>query len=228
METGMETREAKAHPRRFRTVAVVVALVVALAGAAAVAGWAALSRTGSGSGSAAPSPSPSPLTKLDLSGLPVTRGPFCDRLGQDAVRAALGGPVTRTAHYGNGDRVELAPGVSDVAHEYGCTFQAASGTRARAWVFAAPVTVAEATALARAARADPNCQEPAAPRFGTPSVATACVSGSPSSTSVTLSGLFGGSWLSCALEQRDTGGIEMVRRTERWCVDVATSMGSKT
>lgn len=86
-----------------------------------------------------PVASPTPLTQLDLRGLSIAREPFCEKLETLKVQAALGGRVTATDHYGNGDTVEFVPGVRDVSHEFGCTFSGAPGAQARAWVFAEPV-----------------------------------------------------------------------------------------
>ncbi len=98
--------------------------------------------TGAEGSSPSPSSTPSPSSSVDLSDLPIERGAFCDQLDQRNVEDALGGPVSDTSHYDSGDRVALAPGVTDVSHEYDCTFEAADGTEARVWVFAEPVTPA--------------------------------------------------------------------------------------
>ncbi len=59
--------------------------------------------------------------------------------------------MSGTAHYDSGDRVPLATGLTDVSHEFDCTFDAADGTQARAWVFAEPVTAAVGRSIVREA-----------------------------------------------------------------------------
>ena len=94
----------------------------------------------------------------------------------------------------------LAPGVTDVSHEFNCTFDASTGAQARVWVFAEPVTTAVGRSIVQEARREPGCAvRPDAPTFGTPSVGTLCRTGSPASRAVTLRGLFGDAWLSCRL-----------------------------
>jgi hypothetical protein len=49
---------------------------------------------------------------------------------------------------------------------------------------------------------------------------------------VRLSGLFGDAWLSCELTTPTAAAAgdpvrESVRRAQRWCVDVATSVGAR-
>lgn len=175
------------------------------------------------------SPSPTPLSEVDVSDRRIPRSTFCAALEQDDIVAALGGPVTRTAHYESGDRVTLAPGLTDVAHEYNCGYSAAGGATARAWVFAAPVARTTALRLVRGATGQTGCRLVAnGPRFGAPSTASVCRTGKEPATVVTLRGLFGSSWLSCELTvPRASDEAGPVRRAERWCVQVATSMGSR-
>ena len=174
-------------------------------------------------------PSPTPLSEVDVSDRRIPRSTFCASLKQDDIVAALGGPVTRTAHYESGDRVTLAPGLTDVAHEYNCGYSAATGATARAWVFAAPVNMTTAQRLLREAPGQNGCIVVAdGPRFGTPSAASVCRTGKEPATVVTLRGLFGSSWLTCELTvPRAADEAGPVRRAERWCVQVATSMGSR-
>jgi hypothetical protein len=209
-----------------RTAVLVVALVVT--GALVYAG---VRDRGGRQAAAEPTPTATatPLASLDLSALPIPRGSFCAVLEQDDVEAALGGPVSRTAHYDSGDRARLAAGVTDIAHEYNCGYVSASGTQARAWVFAEPVTTEVALGLAREAAGREGCAPVAdGPRFGTPSVGTRCRTGRPVASVVTLSGLFGDTWLSCQLSTpRASGAAGTVRRAEQWCVRVATSLSAR-
>jgi hypothetical protein len=175
------------------------------------------------------SPPTTPLSQLDLSDLPIDRQPFCERLDQGDVEAALGGPVSSTYHYGNGDRKRIAPGVTDVSHEYNCTFTAADGTEARVWVFAEPVTRRVAASIARDSDREGGCTKVAsAPTYGTPTSTTLCRQRAPDRTAVTLRGLFGDAWMSCelAVPGRAPAG-ETQRRGEQWCLRVATTLGAR-
>jgi hypothetical protein len=186
---------------------------------------------------ATPSPTPTatstPLAGLDLSGLPIERAPFCDAIDPDDVVTALGGPVSRTSNYDSGDRATLATGLTDVAHEYNCGYSAATGTQARAWVFAAPVTEGTARSLARELTGGTGCRPVlGGPQFGTPSAATRCQTSSPKGVVVTLRGLFGDAWLSCQLSTpasgvAATGASVTERRAEQWCVRLATTLGAR-
>jgi hypothetical protein len=148
-----------------------------------------------------PTPSPTPLERIDLSGLAVHRGPFCDLLDPRHVETVLGGPVVTSDSYRSGDETELAPGVTDVAHEFGCRFTGRHGSQARVWIFAAPVTEADAHDLVAQARTQPPA------------------------TVVTVVGLFGDAWLSCQLSAPPAEpGRRAVPRAERWCVQVATRL----
>ena len=203
---------------------VILALVLLTAGV----GYAVVRDPGTGEAGTTPTAAPTPLSEVDVSDRRVPRGPFCAALEQDAIEAALGGPVTRTEHYDSGDRARLASGLTDIAHEYNCGYSAATGTQARAWVFAAPVTRTAALALAREAVGTGCRQLSDAPGFGSPSAASVCRVGTGSATAVTLRGLFGSSWLSCQLSaRRGAGTADLVRRAERWCVQVATTVGSR-
>ena len=67
----------------------------------------------------------------------------------------------RTA-YRNGQSAELAPGLEDVAHEYGCRIEGAGAAReVRAWLFAPPVTRSRATDLVDEAAGRASCSRPA-------------------------------------------------------------------
>jgi hypothetical protein len=206
-----------------------VVLVLALLVAAGVV-YAGLRDSGPGGARAAPTPAatPTPLADLDLSDLPVPRRSFCAALEQDAIETALRGPVTRTEHYDSGDRALLATGLTDIAHEYNCGYASATGARARAWVFAEPVGTPVARNLVRDAAGVPGCAPVSdGPRFGAPSVGTVCRTAQPVTTAVTLRGLFGDAWLSCQLTTPGTAGASAtVRRAERWCARVASTVGA--
>jgi hypothetical protein len=219
------SESTSADRRRRRRVGVLVVLALALLVAVGV-GYAVVRDPAPGEPGTTPTPAPTPLSDLDVSDRRVPRDPFCAALEQDAIEAALGGPVTRTEHYDSGDRARLATGLTDIAHEYNCGYSAATGAQARAWVFAAPVTRTAALALAREPAGTGCRQLSDAPGFGSPSAATVCRVGA--ATAVTLRGLFGSSWLSCQLSARSAAGTpDLVRRAERWCVQVATTVGSR-
>lgn len=186
-------------------------------------------RPGGTAPAARPSPSPTPVRDVDLTGLPIPRGPVCPLLDKKAIAQALGAKVVRTSQYGNGDRAELVPGVRDVAHEYSCSFYAADGGLARIWVFAAPVDKADARSLVQDVTHAKGCREVASrPTFGAPSVTTACPAPEGSGTAITMHGLFDDAWFSCELARPQASGstTAAVRRTERWCVRVAETLGS--
>jgi hypothetical protein len=176
-----------------------------------------------------PSPTPSNLADVDLSDLPIERQPFCETLDDDAVEDALGAAPSGTSHYGNGDRVPLTTGLTDVSHEYNCTFDAATGSQARVWVFAEPVTAAVGQTILRDARRERGCSElDRVPMFGTPSLATLCRPSGPARHRVTLRGLFGDAWLTCQLSTpAATGAQPTIQRAGQWCVRVATTLGAR-
>ena len=195
--------------------------------------WVGLSGRESAPSTAAPSPSatptPTPLSSVDLSGLPIERGPFCDRLDDADVEAALGGPVSGTGHYDSCDRVALAGGLRDVSHEFDCTYDAATGSQARVWVFAEPVTTAAARTMVRETGGEKGCSVVGkAPPFGSPAIATLCRTTGPVARVVTLRGLFGDAWATCRLSTPGpSGAAETVQRAEQWCVRVATTLGAR-
>lgn len=177
---------------------------------------------------ATPSPSQATSTRapLDLSNLPVARTLVCDAVDDSALVTALDGPPADATSYVSGDRVEIAPGVTDTAHEDLCGFETADA-EAKVWVFAAPVSTPQARRIVRDVRTAPRCSYPAdATGFGTPGLTSVCTRGDIVTT--TLRGLFGDAWLSCELAVSGPAGPDAVRsRAERWCVHVATTLGAR-
>lgn len=225
----MYSRPARRSHARRRTFSLAVTLLVP----ALLAGGCTFSRN---SGESTPAPPVSKATepgRVDLRGLTVPRTAFCSVLDQGAVTEALDGPAKETAHYGNGDEVEVRPGYTDVVHEYGCSFEGADGTTAEVWVFARPVARNEARTLVRRARRGRDCTFPANPGFGKPGIASVCevAAEGQSSTAVRarLEGLFGDSWLGCEVsEPADAASGKpkgLVRRAERWCTGVVATVG---
>lgn len=177
------------------------------------------------------SPSPTPTdtgtrAPLDLSKLPIARALPCEAVDDPALTTALDAQPTGSTSYVSGDRVELAPGVTDTAHEDLCGFEAPDA-QARVWVFAAPVSTPQARRIVRDVRASPRCSFPAdATGFGTPGLTSVCTRGG--TVTATLRGLFGDAWLSCELAVSGPAGADAVRdRADRWCVHVATTLGAR-
>lgn len=171
---------------------------------------------------------------LDLSRLPVPRTRVCDVLAEDDVEQALGGPVTGTAHYDNGDEFEVTPGRVDIAHEWGCLYTGSDGTQARAWVFARPVPQAEAASLVRRARRGRDCAFPESVVFGAPSLTSVCEVPGPHDRErpafrARLEGLFGDTWVGCEVTEplaalsTTTTRADVVQRAEQWCTEVVTA-----
>jgi hypothetical protein len=233
----MGRRRGKRAGRPPRTAAAVTAAVAVLAGAVATV---VLLDEPTGEADptlASQAPSASPVTgaepvELDVSRLPIPRAPFCGDLDAAEVGRALDGDIEDASAYGTGDTVRVAPGVRDVAHEYGCRFSGPDA-EARVWVFAAPVTRAEARRLVREARAVDGCREiRTGTAYGRPGVTRLCRDGEGSGdgdeneVEVGARGLFGDAWLSCQVTATDRA-VEVTRRAERWCVHVATELAAR-
>lgn len=199
------------------------------------------------------SPSPSATAgpgeaHLDLSGLTVPRADICDLVGSDDVGQALAGTLADTAHYANGEELEVTPGRVDIAHEHGCVYVGEDGTVARTWIFARPVPPQEARELVRRARRGRDCAFPESVRFGTPSLTSVCevadiptgpddrddgAAGSDdAAVRARLEGLFHDTWMGCevsdpvaVLETHD-GRADVVRRAEQWCTDVVNAVSA--
>ncbi|HEX4978335.1 MAG TPA: hypothetical protein VFV40_10765 [Nocardioides sp.] len=177
-------------------------------------------------GGAPPTTVPSPVD-VDLSNLPVRRTLDCSVLDEDSVREALGAPLTLRQGYASGDRVEVAPGVSDVVAEHGCVFRSPRAD-ARVWVFSAPVGTAYARLLVREARRAPGCSpRPDETGFGDPTLTDVCTGGDPVTGTATLRGLFGDAWLTCRLAVEEEPAEVVLDRAQRWCVEVAATLGSR-
>jgi hypothetical protein len=194
---------------------------VALTALAVTAGVLVLSDEGEPTPPPEPAYESTPLARFDTSTVTVVRAPFCDRVPDQAVTEALGGGTGTLTSYENGQRAEVAPGVEDVAHEYGCLVVADDGAEARAWLFAPPVTRARAADLVALAAEQRRCaRQPDAPSYGDPSVALVCRSGDFRSAS--FRGLFGDAWLSCSVTApAGLAEAELLDRAGRFCVAVA-------
>ncbi len=176
---------------------------------------------------APPPPPPSyqstPLTDFDTTVVALSRAPFCQRVPDEALTEALGGQAGRRTSYRDGQSAELAPGVEDVAHEYGCRVESngTDGGELRAWLFAPPVSRSRAADLVDEMADRRGCTRPAtAPAYGAPSLALVCPDGDRRRAS--FRGLFGDAWLACSLAAPATvPEPELLDRAGRWCVAVA-------
>lgn len=176
-------------------------------------------------------------SKLDLSRLPIPRAEICDLLSDDGVSEALGGKLADTHHYGNGDEVEVRPGLVDVSHEYGCVFEGKDGAAARVWVFARPVARSEARTLVRRARRGRDCAFPKPVGFGSPGLNSVCelptrTEEQPSTTvRARLEGLFGDTWVGCEVSEPLEGATgaraDVLQRAVSWCTEVVTTVGAR-
>ncbi len=195
------------HPRRLALLTLLVPALVGLAACGDDTGDESSGTPTKATGSA------TPLGDLDTTQVAVARADFCARVAPTAVEKALDGPITDSDTWSNGDDARLADGVHDVANEFGCAWTTTDGTVARAWVFAPPVTRAQAQQLARQA-AGSGCDTLAtAPAFGDPTSAVQCTQDDASE--VTYRGLFGDAWLACSLQT--PGQLVALRRPTAWC-----------
>ena len=130
-----------------------------------------------------------PLSDVDTSALVVRRAPFCDLVDPAAVVRALGEEPTDASAHRSGQRARITDDVTDVVHEFGCTWTAGE-SRAEAWVFVPPVTRARARSLADQTRERSGCTVVAdAAAYGDPSVTTSCRA--DAGIEVSYRGLFG-------------------------------------
>lgn len=162
-----------------------------------------------------------PLEGFETTTLTVPRASFCSEVDTRQVEAALGSEPVDARGYDNGEDVDLADGVSDVLHEYGCVWAAADGSEARAWVFAPPVDAARAQRMADEAGRSRGCEPATTPAYGEPSVGLTC-SGKDGARA-SYRGLFGDAWLTCELTSADPAAdpAELRERAGAWCVGVA-------
>jgi hypothetical protein len=185
-----------------------------------VAGTACTGDGGDSGSSKAPAPEPTPITAYDAGSAALTREDFCDRIPEEAVTAAVG-ELAGTDHYGNGERETVTKGVTDVAHEFNCTFTGDTGAIARAWVFVPRVTPEQARALVAGAKKAKGCQAVDGESFGTPGTGSVCTT--PDGTEATYRGLFTDAWFSCSVTAKDLDQAALLERAGQWCVSTATA-----
>lgn len=148
------------------------------------------------------------LSAFETTHVAVRRSAFCDRIPAADV-AHLVGSTARGTSWRDGDRVPLGP-TTDVAHEFGCSWTGTHGRSISAWVFAPPVTAAQASSYAAGAAA--KCARlPGV--FGTSGIGLRCGS------SYSFRGLFGDAWLVCTV----SGPAADADVAGRWCVSVVRS-----
>ena len=163
---------------------------------------------------------PTPITKLDLGALRIARAEFCDRLPDSAVRRVLGGNPESDDSWGNGDPVPADGASGQVAHELGCSWTAADGGQALAWVFARPVAASFATTLVHQAQAAKGCTTQATSTFGSPALLQTCQR--PGGVvRARRAGLFGDTWLTCEVSlAASVPARTRLERLDDWCASV--------
>lgn len=224
-----KAERAQNHARGPLLLALVAGLAIAVTAAALVLGPTGDQPDDSEAATPGASPSPRVTTTrgpLDLSNLPVAHTLRCDAVDDTALATALEGVPTSATSYVSGDRAEVAPGVTDTAHEDLCGFES-QRAEAKVWVFAAPVSTPQARRLVHAVRATQGCTFPSDDTgFGTPGLTSVCTRGE--TVVATLRGLFGDAWLSCELSVSGPTAPDVVHtRADRWCVHVATTLGAR-
>ena len=174
------------------------------------------------------SPTATPLSEVDLTGVVATRSAFCDALETEPVAAVLGGDPDITIAYDSGQRTEVATGLRDVANEYSCYFERGSEDdqrTARAWLFAQPITPAEAEGFIKEREVEEACKPAGELSFGDPGLVQTC--GTGTRRRVTAVGLFGDGWLTCqATSPASVAEEELLEQTQLWCADVARTTAS--
>ena len=174
---------------------------------------------GNAEAGASPSPTTTQLAEVDLTGVVAARTAFCDALDPASVVDLLGGEAEATDTYESGQRVEVAPGLRDVANEYSCKLERDDRT-ARAWLFAQSVSPEQARGWVRELSADERCRPAGELSFGDPGLVQSC--GQDDRRRVTAAGLFGDGWLTCqATAPRAVDEAELLELTQRWCAEVA-------
>lgn len=156
-----------------------------------------------------------PLAQLPLADVAASRTAFCDRVPDAAVEAAVGS-VVAADEYRSGETARLEPGLRDVAHEFGCTYDHA-GTTARAWVFAAPVSRVAAQGLTEDTDGRQGCEPGGVLRFGDPGTTVVCTE--RRERVFRAAGLIGDAWVHCELAvPRGDAEPDFLERAQRWCV----------
>lgn len=161
---------------------------------------------------------PTLLADYDTTGVVLTRGDFCDRVAEPAITAALGrqeaDPGAKSRSWQPGSRL---PGGRDISNEFGCSWKRGS-MRARAWVFAPPVTPQRAGDFAEES-IGPLCRRlRTAPDLGESGLALSCAADGGAG-SIRLSGLLDDAWVGCEIS-----GTDDVDVVGAWCVAVLEAL----
>lgn len=166
---------------------------------------------------------PTPISQLNTGALKLARLDFCDLVPPQAVRDALGGGGAGSEKsWRNGDPAEVDEGVTDVVHEYGCSWSR-TGYAASAWLFARAITPEYAQAVIDKTSRRKGCTSTEGPGFGTPSQRQSCDL-PDGSHRVRISGLFDDNWLSCQVSGPVGQSVEDVgARADEWCVQIANA-----
>lgn len=168
-------------------------------------------------------PAPTPIGELRTDSVVVERAPFCDKVPDRAVEDAIGGELSDSQQWGEGDRADTGDTAHDVANELGCSWSSADGVTARAWVFARPVTKAFATSVATDKPKNQVCRNLPRQRFGSPSQLQVCQLGG-GVLRVRRAGLFGDSWLACEIAAPVAKPGALRKRVDAWCVEVVNAV----
>ncbi len=186
---------------------------------------------GCAKGPAAPtgpkSVAPTPITRLNADALVLARVDFCTLVPAGAIQDAVGGSGSVTKKtWRNGDRAEVGNGVSDVVHEFGCSWSR-GGDAASAWIFARSVSPAYAGKVLAKTSHRQGCTASTGPHFGTPSQRQVCRL-ADGSHRVRDSGLFGDTWLTCQVSgPAGETSASIGKRADAWCVQVANATSTR-
>ena len=199
---------------RYVGVAVAITSAVVLVGTM-------MSSSGSTAPPSPPTPTDLPLEQVRLTNVDVARAPFCAVIPDKVITQAVGGSATAT-EYTNGERTDLEPNLTDIAHEYGCTFTH-GGTEARVWIFAAPLSAEGAIGLVKEEQRADGCADTGVIEFGSPGAVVVCTT--EKERVLRAVGLMRTTWVHCEL-----GGSlakperRLVLLGQRWCVDVINAI----
>ena len=142
------------------------------------------------------------------------RADFCAQIPAAKVRSAIDGESVYDESWQPGQPADLVGGAHENGAEYGFTWTAKDGTTVTAWMFARPVTAAEAAQLVR--KDGPGCARRQAPQYGDPSSTVQCIN--DDDTVTRSQGLFGDAWIGCSLQT--PGILKDLDRANAWCATV--------
>lgn len=171
--------------------------------------------SGGGDHAAPEATTPTSLAEVDTGAASLTPRDPCAGIDAAVMDEVVGGVEGEVETWQPGDTL---PGTEHVIDEYGCRVRGQA--TASAWVFATPVTPAQARGLVREATAM-KCQPSAAPTFGSPGVAVTCTLNTGRQIKG-VRGLLDDVWVACEVH-----GTEATTATvERWCAAVLESLSA--